>query len=236
MVKYYTDDLYACEGGRSPKGTCREYQQDMSRRSHPLLASIEKRFEELLSNSFKDSDVYRGKRKKSPMNWQLVRYSSGGNFRTHYDVDSLENPMPITIMAYLTDSKEINSDSCYEGLRNHNETMTTINTEKNKTIKYCSNGDVEGVGGHTYFPKEDIRILPHKGDILLWSSCHKYGGLNKNSLHTGEPVKHGYKFILNRFYDSDDLKTKAACKILHEKKSAKALSKDNFPTTMSHML
>ena len=232
LVKYYTDDLYPCEGGRSPKGTCREYQEDMSRRSHPLLALIEERFEGILLNSFKSSDAMRKKRKKSPMNWQLVRYSSGGNFRVHYDLDNSDKPMPITIMAYLTNSKEnINED--LECLSNVSETsdIGRINSER----KTCGNREVEGVGGYTFFPKENIRILPHKGDVLLWSSCHKNGTLNKDALHAGEPVHSGYKFILNRFYDSDDLRVKKACRLLHEENGINALSMNSFPQTIAHM-
>eukprot|EP00928_Gymnodinium_smaydae_P036643 TRINITY_DN25588_c0_g2_i1.p1 TRINITY_DN25588_c0_g2~~TRINITY_DN25588_c0_g2_i1.p1 ORF type:complete len:275 (+),score=35.55 TRINITY_DN25588_c0_g2_i1:96-920(+) len=70
----------------------------------------------------------------------------------------------------------------------------------------------EGLGGETSFPDVNVKVIPRKGDVLLWSSCHENGRLNDLSLHSGEPVTAGFKFILNMFMSNRGLIVEKACK------------------------
>merc|ERR1712216_25387 len=173
IVSAYTPYLYTC--GLRSYLSCTELQIDLSTEDHEVLASIEERFMSLLLPLAK-AEAFLPKEEwqwlDEMMQWQLVRYTKGGGFNLHHDQTGV--PMPVTIMAYLTDSG--------------------------------TNG--EGLGGHTVFPDAGVRVVPRKGDVLLWSSCHQDGTLNDASEHMGEPVTDGFKFILNLFLTSQELDLK----------------------------
>lgn len=111
------------------------------------------------------------------MDWQLVRYRRGGKFREHRDEGVWGEASPLTMMVYLN-----------------------------------------GVdGGETRFPHADggegLTVRPRKGRLLVWSSCGPphptLPGVAASSLastHYGAPPATGDKWILNRFYDQEELR------------------------------
>jgi len=54
--------------------------------------------------------------------------------------------------------------------------------------------DVEE-GGGTYFPKIDFRIMPEKGTAILWNNLDANNCRDNNTLHMGEPINKGEKYI-----------------------------------------
>lgn len=59
--------------------------------------------------------------------------------------------------------------------------------------------DVEE-GGATYFPKLDKRFKPQTGQALIWYNLDKNGLAHPLTLHTGERVLKGDKFIVTQWF------------------------------------
>ena len=55
-------------------------------------------------------------------------------------------------------------------------------------------------GGGTYFPKVDLRIFPEKGTLVVWNNLDSQQCREQNSLHTGEPVEEGKKYVSTWWY------------------------------------
>lgn len=50
-------------------------------------------------------------------------------------------------------------------------------------------------GGHTYFPKINLRVKPKKGTAVFWNNLDKDGCRHPATLHMGESVTKGVKYI-----------------------------------------
>lgn len=55
-------------------------------------------------------------------------------------------------------------------------------------------------GGGTLFPTAGLRITPRAGNLIAWSSLTKNGSVNPASLHCGEPVEAGQKYIVTKWH------------------------------------
>lgn len=55
-------------------------------------------------------------------------------------------------------------------------------------------------GGGTAFPTARLRINPRAGNLIAWSSLNKSGGINTASLHCGEPVVAGSKYVVTKWH------------------------------------
>lgn len=55
-------------------------------------------------------------------------------------------------------------------------------------------------GGDTYFPKLDKRFAPNAGQALIWYNLNEDGLAHPLTLHTGEAVKKGEKFIVTQWF------------------------------------
>jgi prolyl 4-hydroxylase len=55
-------------------------------------------------------------------------------------------------------------------------------------------------GGGTLFPEAGIRLHPRGGSLLAWCNLDAAGRPNPNSLHCGEPVVAGSKYILTKWH------------------------------------
>ena len=55
-------------------------------------------------------------------------------------------------------------------------------------------------GGQTNFCKAKVKITPRTGNLLCWNNLDEYGEPNQNSLHQGEPVEAGTKYIITKWY------------------------------------
>ncbi len=59
----------------------------------------------------------------------------------------------------------------------------------------------EGVsGGGTRFPLLDLEIKPRLGRLLIWNNMAADGGPNGWTLHAGQPVDEGVKYIVTKWY------------------------------------
>ena len=57
----------------------------------------------------------------------------------------------------------------------------------------------EASGGHTEFPKLGIKLQPKQGELAMWHNFHPNGEINSDSMHRGNPIFLGEKWILNFF-------------------------------------
>ena len=69
------------------------------------------------------------------------------------------------------------------------------------TIIIALNDDYEG--GETSFPKLDIKFKLKKGDALFFHTLDNYELKTDMAIHSGEPVKHGEKWICNLWVHKD---------------------------------
>ena len=61
-------------------------------------------------------------------------------------------------------------------------------------------------GGGTYFPKLDFRIYPEKGTAVLWNNLDAHKCRENKTLHMGEPIKSGSKYISTYWFRKDNKK------------------------------
>ncbi len=55
-------------------------------------------------------------------------------------------------------------------------------------------------GGHTYFPKADVEVIPVPCNLLAWNNLDAAGEPNVFSMHQGTPVGAGVKYIITKWY------------------------------------
>jgi prolyl 4-hydroxylase len=55
-------------------------------------------------------------------------------------------------------------------------------------------------GGETDFPLLDIAITPRAGTLLIWNNADETGRPNRLTLHAGNPVRRGTKYIVTKWY------------------------------------
>jgi len=103
---------------------------------------------------------------------QVVHYEPGGFFRTHYD-------------------------AC-EGTETFCERMNGLAGPRIWTYLIYLN-DENVTGGETVFPYINKKVTPKKGKCVIFQSTDETGRLIKESLHGGEPVLSGVKWICNKW-------------------------------------
>lgn len=55
-------------------------------------------------------------------------------------------------------------------------------------------------GGSTYMKEIDHRFKPKLGMTLIWCSLNDNGEPNINTLHAGEPIIKGEKYIITKWF------------------------------------
>ena len=55
-------------------------------------------------------------------------------------------------------------------------------------------------GGHTAFPKANLKVAPRTGNLLAWNNLDAIGEPNLYSLHQGTPVEAGTKYIITKWH------------------------------------
>jgi prolyl 4-hydroxylase len=104
---------------------------------------------------------------------QVVRYPTGGFYKPHYDA--------------CVGTKEF----CQRANQQFNGQQRYI------TFLIYLNDDFEG--GGTHFPKINYTVVPKKGKAVLFYSVDSTGKVLPGSLHGGEPVTKGEKWICNKW-------------------------------------
>jgi len=102
---------------------------------------------------------------------QVVHYEPGGFFNTHYD-------------------------AC-EGSKTFCQRMDGASGPRLWTYIIYLNDDLEG--GETIFPFINKKVVPKKGKLVIFQSTDVSGKLIRQSLHGGEPVRSGVKWICNKW-------------------------------------
>lgn len=102
---------------------------------------------------------------------QLLRYDSGNEYRPHYDWFNPALPGP------------------RKHLERGGQRLATI-------VMYLS--DVEQ-GGATSFPNIGLQVQPKKGSAVFFANTDPYGIPDPQTLHAGESVVKGVKFIATKW-------------------------------------
>jgi predicted 2-oxoglutarate/Fe(II)-dependent dioxygenase YbiX len=98
----------------------------------------------------------------------FIKYEVGGKYSPHFDFFK-------------------------EGTEYYDKCVSRGGQRVFSTILYL-NDNFEG--GETHFPKLDLTVKPIAGKIFCWRNLNEDGSLNKESLHGGNPVVSGVKYIL----------------------------------------
>lgn len=104
----------------------------------------------------------------------VLRYEEGGEYRPHYDFFDPE------------------TEGGFYCLQMGGQRIATV-------IIYLANTER---GGGTYFPEIDLRIEPIKGNALIFFNCTPDGEEDFMTLHAGEPVEKGEKWIATKWIRS----------------------------------
>lgn len=110
--------------------------------------------------------------------WRYVRYEAGGHFAPHYDGAKMlpgREMTVFTVQVYLNDDFEGGSTRFY--MDHHAERHAT------REIPYGTVSSFSPAGAPTH------RVTPSTGKALVFNHA-------ENTLHDGEPVKSGVKYIL----------------------------------------
>lgn len=100
------------------------------------------------------------------------RYAAGQEFKPHFDTFPTDK-------SYWPEQRRIGGQRTW-------------------TVMICLNEPE--AGGGTMFPNAGVRIRPRAGNLLAWCSLDAEGQLNPASLHCGEPVEAGTKYILTKWH------------------------------------
>ena len=109
---------------------------------------------------------------------QGQRYDLDGFYRPHYD-------------AFDSEKKSLYAQHTQNGGQRTWTGMVNLNTPKK--------------GGATIFPNLDLVVPAKQGQLLLWNNTHADGGINPLSLHGGEKVLAGKKYIITQWFREKSL-------------------------------
>jgi prolyl 4-hydroxylase len=117
---------------------------------------------------------------------QIARYTAGGEFKTHYDWFSPQQPG--SEMARARGGQRVGTFLIY---------LTDIEE-----------------GGATAFTMRGLEVRPRKGNALFFVNTDEFGMPDKNTLHAGLPVGSGVKFIANKWLRETECRTDVEREIL----------------------
>jgi prolyl 4-hydroxylase len=103
---------------------------------------------------------------------QVVRYEKGGFYRPHYD-------------------------ACNDAPEKCQRMNEPFGSQRYMTFLIYLNDDYEG--GETHFPSLPYTTRPQKGMAILFYDTDPRGKIIPESLHGGEPIHRGEKWICNRW-------------------------------------
>ncbi|TFV89320.1 hypothetical protein E4K72_21595, partial [Oxalobacteraceae bacterium OM1] len=107
---------------------------------------------------------------------QLLHYGPGNEYRPHFDWFDPTTPGP------------------RKHLERGGQRVGTI-------VTYLS--DVEQ-GGGTSFPKIGLQVQPKKGSAVFFANTDTYGRVDQLTLHAGEPVVKGVKYVATKWLRERD--------------------------------
>jgi prolyl 4-hydroxylase len=108
---------------------------------------------------------------------QILHYSDGGEYVPHFDFFPPEQPGSLAL------------------LQHGGQRVATL-------IVYLNTAED---GGETFFPKLNLGIKPVQGNALYFSYTNSKGELDRMTLHGGNPVKKGEKWIMTKWLRQREL-------------------------------
>lgn len=102
---------------------------------------------------------------------QILNYTVGGEYKTHFDYFPLDDPGSA---AHIAKS---------------GQRVSTL-------VIYLN--DVER-GGETVFPHVQLSVVPKKGSAVYFEYCNSLGQVDAHTLHGGNPVEEGEKWIATKW-------------------------------------
>lgn len=109
---------------------------------------------------------------------QVLHYAPGEEFKPHHD---------------FFDTDTVGGK---EALANGGQRMATLIMYLNSTEE----------GGETIFPEVDIKIIPKKGNAVLFYNCQPDGKEDPLTLHGGAPILQGNKWIATKWIRLEEVK------------------------------
>ncbi len=107
------------------------------------------------------------------------------------------NAEPISILCYRPGDEYRPHADYYDPARPGSATGLALGGQRIATFLAYLN-DVDA-GGETAFPLIDVSITPKRGDGLLFFNCLPDGSPDRQTLHAGQPVEVGEKWLLSRW-------------------------------------
>ena len=126
--------------------------------------------DKILLNIYEKAGKFCNRDSKNIEPIQLVRYTPGQFFKSHYDYLDTRNPM------YKRNVEK--------------------NGQREVTFFVYLNDVPEGVGGETHFKKINKTFKGKKGQAIFWYNM-KDGKVDPLTLHSGTEIKEGVKYGLN---------------------------------------
>lgn len=109
--------------------------------------------------------------KENGENIQVLQYAVGGEYKPHYDYFD-----PLTVGGKF---------HLMRGGQRQASFLMYLNTPE--------------AGGETVFPALGIKVIPRKGDALLFYNCGIEGNTDPRTLHGGAPVIQGEKWLATKW-------------------------------------
>lgn len=97
----------------------------------------------------------------------VVKYEVGGQYKPHHDF--------------------------FHPNTSYYENATKNGGQRKYSCLFYLNDDFKG--GETDFPKQDLKVKPKLGKLLMWDNLKKDGSPNHDTLHAGLPVEEGEKWV-----------------------------------------
>ena len=67
------------------------------------------------------------------------------------------------------------------------------------------------MGGATHFPRLDLSIQPEPDMLVVWNNMSEKGSANYATVHAGQPVLAGRKYVVTQWYRQCSWKRRGAC-------------------------
>jgi len=109
--------------------------------------------------------------KENGENIQVLQYAVGGEYKPHFD--------------YFDPNTSGGKFHLLRGGQRVASFLMYLNTPE--------------AGGETIFPSLNIKVVPRKGDALLFYNCGPEGNVDPRTLHGGAPVVQGEKWLATKW-------------------------------------
>ena len=112
--------------------------------------------------------------------------------------ESLDHSEPMSILRYQKGQKYVPHFDYFDPrLKVSSALLKNGGQRTASAITYLS---APALGGGTSFPKLDLTIPAKTGDTLWFENCDQNGNIDPRSLHAGDVVEEGEKWVVTKWY------------------------------------